>query len=65
MRRFPTLEERVRILNDIGKEFEDDKIGTVKYRDGDYIMIKLDKSGVLVERYPSEIDSIEIISHSR
>ena len=61
MNRYPEVGEKVRILNDIGIDFIDDKEGEVIYRDGEYIMIKLDKSCVVVERYPCELESLELV----
>lgn len=48
-------EDNVEVLNDIGKDFKDDKVGTVYHRDGDYIYVRLTKSGVEVECYPCEL----------
>jgi hypothetical protein len=53
---------QVRILNDIGKELADDRIGTIEKVDGAYIYIKLDKSKAVVERYPNEITEIWNVS---
>ena len=50
--------KRCRILNDIGEELKDDRVGTVINVDGAYILIELDKSKVHVERYPCEITEI-------
>ncbi|KKK77846.1 hypothetical protein LCGC14_2849480 [marine sediment metagenome] len=50
--------KRCRILSDIGKELNDDRVGTVINVDGAYILIELDKSKAHVERYPNEITEI-------
>jgi len=50
--------DEVEVINFIGKEFEDDKIGKVISRDGDYILVKLNKSKIVVERYPCELQEI-------
>lgn len=50
--------KRCRILSDIGKELNDDRVGTVINVDGGYILIELDKSKAHVERYPNEITEI-------
>lgn len=52
------IDQRVRILSDIGKELNDDRIGTIVDIDGAYILIELDKSKVHVERYPNEITEL-------
>ena len=44
MDRYPEIGEKVRILNDIGIEFVDDKEGEVIKRNGEYVYIQLDKS---------------------
>ncbi len=49
---------RVRILNDIGKDLNDDRVGKVVNVDGAYILVELDKSKVQVERYPNELTEI-------
>lgn len=54
-----TIGDTVRVLSFIGKEFEDDKIGTIRHRDGAYIYIRLLKSKVEIERYPNEIELYE------
>lgn len=59
MDRYPKIGERVLILNDIGIEFVADKEGEVIERDGEYILIQLDKSCVVVERYICELESLE------
>ncbi len=55
---YPQPGEEVEIINFIGKEFENDKVGKVISRDGDYILIELNKSKVVVERYPCELREI-------
>lgn len=59
MDRYPDIGERVRILNDIGIEFVDDKEGEVIKRNGEYIYIQLDKSCIIIERYICELESLE------
>lgn len=50
--------QRVRILSDIGKELNEDRVGTIEKIDGGYIDIRTDKLKALVERYPNEITEI-------
>lgn len=58
MDHYPKIGDTVKILNDIGKEFDDDRIGEVIGRDGEYIDIRLKKSNVLIERYICELELI-------
>lgn len=51
-------DQRVRILSDIGKELNDDRVGTIINVNGAYILIELDKSKAHVERYPNEITEV-------
>ncbi len=55
MKKYPQIGEEVEIINLVGKEFENDKVGKVISRDGEYILIKLNKSKVVVERYRCEL----------
>lgn len=50
--------QRVRILSDIGKELNEDRVGTIEKINGGYIDIRTDKLKALVERYPNEITEI-------
>ena len=50
--------DRVRILSNIGKQLENDRVGTITNIDGWYVDIKLDKSKAIVERYPNEIERL-------
>lgn len=56
MNRYPKVGETVQIMNDIGKDFVDDMIATVEYRDGEYIGVRTLKKRVLIERYPCELE---------
>ena len=58
MNKYPDINAPVKVLSFIGKEFENDKEGKVISRDGEYILIELNKSKVQVERYLSEIEKI-------
>ena len=55
MRRVPSVGEKVRITNSIGKDLDDDRRGRVVGVDGYYVLIRLNKSSVVVERYPNEL----------
>lgn len=59
MNRYPRIGETVRIINDIGVALNSDRIGTVESRDGEYILVRLDKSGVLCDCYLCELDPVE------
>lgn len=59
MNRYPRIGEAVRILNSIGDDLANDRVGVVVDRDGEYVLIQLDMSEVLVERYPCELEPIE------
>ena len=50
--------QRVRIISDIGKDLEDDRVGTITNVNGAYILIETDKNKVIVERYPNEITEV-------
>ena len=50
--------DRVRILSNIGKQLENDRVGKVTNVDGWYINIRLNKSKAIVERYPNEIEKL-------
>lgn len=58
MNRYPKVGEDVEVIVYKGKDFVNDKFGTVICRDGEYIDIKLHKSGVVVECYPCELKEI-------
>jgi len=58
MNRYPKISEIVKVIRYLGAEFEDDKIGKVIWRDGEYILIKLKKSGIEVECYTCELEEI-------
>lgn len=58
MNRYPEIGETVKILDDIGINLKNDRIGTVESRDGEYILVKLNKSGVLCERYLCELEKV-------
>lgn len=58
MNRFPKIGEPVEVRAFIGKEFENDKIGTVVRRNGEYIYVKLNKSGIEFELYTCELNEI-------
>lgn len=58
--RYPRPQDKVEIITPIGKEFENDMVGTVINRDGEYILIELDKSHVVVERYPCELKILQV-----
>ncbi len=53
--RYPKPQDKVEIITPIGKEFENDMVGTVINCNDEYIFIELDKSGVDIELYPCEI----------
>ncbi len=56
MNRYPKVGEKVRILNNIGKDFVDDMIAVVDYRDGEYVYVRTLKKRVLIERYVNELE---------
>lgn len=58
MKRYPNIDETVRVIRYLGDEFEDDRIGKVISRDGEYIIIELDKSKVEVECYTCELEEV-------
>jgi len=47
---------KVKVLRFIDKDLNDDKIGTITERDGDYIYVELEKSKVVIECYPNELE---------
>ncbi len=55
MNRFPIIGEVVEVLAYQGKDLEHDRIGTVYHRNGEYIYIRLHKTGVEVECYTCEL----------
>lgn len=59
MNRYPEIGETVKILDNIGADLENDRVGTVESRDGEYIFVRLNKSGVLCERYPCELEKAD------
>ena len=59
MNRYPRIGETVRIINDIGADLNSDRIGIVESRDGDYILVRLNKSSVLCDCYPCELIPVE------
>ncbi len=58
MNRFPKVDEEVEVIPYQGKDLEHDRIGTVIRRNGEYIYIKLHKTGVVVECYSCELKEI-------
>jgi len=60
MDRFPKEGDPVRITMQIDKDLEanNDKVGKVLWRDGEYIMVELDKSKVQVECYLCELEEV-------
>lgn len=50
--------DTVEVLNDIGKDFKNDKVGEITNVDGYYILIELVKSKVEIECYPNEIKNL-------
>ena len=56
MNRYPKVGEKVKIMNDIGKDFVDDMIAVVESRDGEYIYVRTLKKRVLIERYICELE---------
>ena len=58
MNRYPNIEETVKVLRYIGPQLDDDRIGKVLSRDGEYIIVELDKSKVQVECYMYELEEI-------
>lgn len=59
MNRYPKVGEEVEIIIPMAPSLKGDNIGVVIERNGEYIYIKLNKSGVVVENYPCELNSIE------
>lgn len=51
--------DTVKVLVPTHSDFHNDKIGVVTNRDGEYILVKLNKSGVECEHYPCEIEVLE------
>ncbi len=49
----------VEILTPTGKDFINDKIGQVENVNGDYILVKRNISGVIVEMYTNELRVLE------
>jgi len=58
MNRYPNINETVKVIRYIDKSLENDKIGTVLSRDGEYIIIELNKSKVQIECYMYELEEI-------
>jgi len=58
MNRYPNIDETVKVLRYIDSQLNDDKIGKVLSRDGEYITVELDKSKVQVECYMYELEEI-------
>jgi len=58
MNRYPKVGEEVEIIIPMAPSLKGDNIGVVEHRDGDYIYIKLNKSGVVVENYSCELKEI-------
>jgi len=58
MNRYPKVGEEVEVILYQGKDLEHDRIGVVQRRNGEYIYIKLNKTGVEVECYPCELKEI-------
>lgn len=56
MNTYPKVGEKVQIMNSIGKDFVDDMIAVVEYRDGEYIYVRTLKKRVLIERYINELE---------
>ena len=59
MNTYPLAGEKVKLVDSMlvpGLEY--DSVGTVESRDGEYFYIKLDISGVVVERYNCEFNRI-------
>jgi len=56
MDRYPNINETVKVIRYIGSDFDDDKIGKVLSRDGEYIIVELAKSKVNVECYMYELE---------
>jgi len=57
-RKYISVGDRVEFMPPGAKGLEDDKIGTVIDRDGDYILVELDKSKVVLEAYPCELKDL-------
>jgi len=53
--------DSVGVIKFIGKEFEDndDKIGEIYHRNGEYIYVRLNKSKVEIECYPCELEQLK------
>jgi len=58
MNRYPNINETVKVLRNLGPDFENDKIGITISRDGEYIIVELDKSKVQIECYMYELEEI-------
>lgn len=58
MDRYPNINETVKVNRNLGKDLVDDKIGKTISRDGEYIIIELNKSKVHVECYMYELEEI-------
>ena len=56
MNRYPEIGEKVKIIDDIGAALENDRVGTVESRDGEHILVRLNKSGVFCDRYSCELE---------
>ena len=55
MNRYPKVGEDVEIIIPMAPSLKGDNIGEVVERNGEYIYIKLKKSGVVVENYTCEL----------
>lgn len=58
MNRYPNIDETVIVMRNLGQALDDDKIGKVLSRDGEYIIVELTKSKVEVECYMYELEEI-------
>jgi hypothetical protein len=58
MNRYPNVEETVKVNRYLGEELNDDRIGKVLTRDGEYIIVELAKSKVEIECYMYELEEI-------
>ena len=56
---YPDIGSEVEIIVPRGEDFETDRIGIVESRNGELIYVRVHKSQVLMEVYPSEIRLIE------
>lgn len=60
MNRYPSVGEIVEVTRYIDKDLEDDKVGKVVRRNGEYIYVQLALSGVEIECYINELKAFKV-----